>query len=141
MQAGIGVRAGTNQERISGNVETVEAIISKPMAFGLNGYSPTSRSRGNWNRMDQGPEDKNLTSYTSSYIWGTHSALGGAPGFAGTDDIIGQVFYSKADEIHAAIWSDLKIRSKAKIVGVPITETLDVQGYLFAPFPMSVPSK
>jgi hypothetical protein len=141
MQGGIRSKAGSGEEGISSNVQHVVSVLSKP-ALGMSYFPgtifnlrfgnvpigiPASRSRGNWNRLDNGPDDPVATDYQQFFQWGTHAALGGAPGQAAGDDSAGNLYYTLTADIQASRAADLTIRTAAISFGVPIRTAADVQ--------------
>ena len=103
-------------ETIPGNVQHCTHLLAIPET-----ESPftAERSRKQFNRIDGYPE-KSGTVYHRIGIFGTHSAIGGAPWWG--DWPRG---HSKGNDIRAAIDSDRYVRADAIAAGVPISLVSD----------------
>ena len=98
--------AGTSEEvGIAGKYEYLDDGTPIPVEL---------RSRAEFNRADHGPESPSID-YDQIWIFGTHSAIGGAP-WKG-DHPVG---HSESNDRAKAIESDQFIRSKALSTNVPI---------------------
>jgi hypothetical protein len=85
---------------------------------------PQERSRGGWTRVDAGPESPD-TLYSELYVFGTHSALGGAPWDGPHPKGHGQ-----GNDIRAAIKTDQFVRARAIDAGVNIQQKTEADyGY------------
>ena len=120
-------------ETVSSNVQTAAVIFASGTAeeVGVNGkyelidnelVLTEARSRGIFNRADHGPETGD-TDYNQKWIFGTHSAIGGA---AWNGD--GPVGHSDPNDRAKAEESDEFIRTQAILSGIGINE-VDDYGY------------